>query len=120
MRGKHHQAKSKPATLAKENISEENCLNIQEPSLARADGEEDEHLSLRLSSFQKKKETKACVFCAQRKLYLFLKEFTTNSLEPFDCLDPDADLSKLVKTLGPRNNSLCGSEVNNEKSPRST
>ena len=83
MRGKHHQAKSKPATLAKENSSEENCLNNREPSLTRADDGVDEHLlcapRCRYSSFQKKKGTKACVFCAQRKLYLFLKEFTTIS-----------------------------------------
>lgn len=44
MRGKHHQAKSKPATLAKENSSEENCLNNREPSLTRTDDEVDEHL----------------------------------------------------------------------------
>ena len=44
VRGKHHQAKSKPATLAKGTYSEGNYLNIKEPSLTRADGEVDELL----------------------------------------------------------------------------
>ena len=83
VRGKHHQAKSKPATLAKENSSEENCFDNREPSLTRADDEVDEHLlcapRCRYTSavFKRRKEQKACVFCAQRKSYLFLKEFTT-------------------------------------------
>ena len=44
VRGKHHQAKSKPATLVKENSSEENCLNNRDPYLTRADSEVGEHL----------------------------------------------------------------------------